>query len=939
MLLILSVSLSVLISTIATTSYLIHMSEKNTHDKNIVQIKGLSNYISEYLNNAYTLNYQLSLNPLVINQLKNSNVNWKKRVAEYNSIFDTKSELGANTGPELLVKIHKEYDFVDLVYVQDKNGDQTGKSYGQLGHRKDRWWFKEFTGKRKLKPFISKSYYSLTGDKPVASIFHPVTDKGNFLGIIGLDIVFSDLQNAIETYLNTKDMYSIVLDTEGVVIAHPNNALLKEIYNLRDLTKLVLKRNSAGDIVLDSKGNHITKTVDLEWAHEISDAASLALHGKSGYLKNIDVAGVSSTVYYEPVALPSDVTGVENYAVLLIQGQTAIVKAKAIIIISTVLLIIFTITFLFTVFHARFQKFIIGPLQVLVDSMNNVDIDNFQIIELNTDDEFSLMANTYNDLRKNLSLANRQLMEKIETLKEREAGFRTLSEIGLALTTEDRIDNLMDLVLMEAMRLTRSDGGTLYIHDVKNRQLRFEILCNESMNVKLGGVSGNRINFPPVPLYKDGKPNFSNVSSYSALTGEVVNIPDVYHAEGFDFSGMRSYDKNNGYHSESMLVIPMMNKDKELIGVLQLINAQKKKIDEIIPYSKVYENLIETLAYQSAIKMTNVQLNIKLKELLYSIIKSIATAIDEKSPFTGKHISHVFHLTMIIANKINQTDKGYFKDVHFSYNELEELKLAAWMHDIGKITTPESLLNKGTKLKLFRDGIELIETRFRLIQKTFENNTLIEKVKILQDKKSNRKKIVQIENNLNKQIDRLKDDISFIKKCNLPGEILDKDKLDRLKEIASENFSISDGIFPYLLDEELENLSIISGTLNEGERKIIEDHVRMTQVILDHISFPKYFSRVADYASMHHEKPDGTGYHRGLKGSEIPLQSRIIAIADIFEALTTKERPYREGLEYEEVLKILKNMKDNNGIDPEIYNLIVNSNIGEIYFKEIIESD
>jgi len=938
-LLILSVSLSVLISTVATTTYLIHISEKNTHDKNIIQIKGLSNYIDEYLNNAYTLNYQLSLNPIIINQLKSSNPNWGKRVSDYNLIYKTNSDPGSDTGPEFLAKIHREYDFIDLLYVQDKYGNQTGKSFGQLGHRKDRWWFKEFTEKRELHPFISKSYYSLTGDKPVASIFHPVVDKGSFLGIIGMDIVFSDFQKNVETYLNQKDMYAIVLDTEGVIIAHPDKEILKEIYNLRDLTKQVLKKNSEGAIVLDSEGNHITKTVELNWASEISDATYAALQGKSGYLKNIDVTGVPSTIYYEPVSLPSDGTGVENYAVLLIQGKTAIVKAKAIIIVSTVILIIFTIAFLFAVFHARFQKFIINPLQVLIDSMNDVDIDNFQVIDLHTDDEFSLMANTYNDLRTNLSLANRQLLEKIEILKEREAGFRTLSEIGLALSTENNIDKLLELVLTEAMRITRSDGGTLYIHDVDNRQLRFEILCNESMGIKLGGTSGNKITFPPVPLYTDGKPNFSNVSSYSALTGEVVNIPDVYQAEGFDFSGMRSYDKNNGYHSESMLVIPMMNKDKELIGVLQLINAQKKKIDEKIPYSKVYENLIETLAYQSAIKMTNVQLNIKLKELLYSIIKSIATAIDEKSPFTGKHISHVFHLTMIIANKINQTDKGYFKDVHFSDNELEELKLAAWMHDIGKITTPESLLNKGTKLKLFRDSIELIETRFRLIQKTFENNTLIEKVKILQDKKSNLKKIVQIENNLNKQIDRLKDDISFIKKCNLPGEILDKDKLDRLKEIASENFSISDGTFPYLLDEELENLSIISGTLNEGERKIIEDHVRMTQVILDHISFPKYFSRVADYASMHHEKPDGTGYHRGLKGSEIPMQSRIIAIADIFEALTTKERPYREGLEYEEVLKILKNLKDSNSIDPEIYNLIVNSNIGEIYFKEIIELD
>ncbi|MCK5153063.1 MAG: GAF domain-containing protein, partial [Spirochaetales bacterium] len=703
-LLILSVSLSVFISTIATTSYLIHISEKNTHDKNIIQITGLSNYIDEYLNNAYTLNYQLSLNPIIINQLKSSNNDWDKRVLEYNLEYKTNSKLGDYTGPEFLVKIHKEYNFIDLLYIQDKNGDQTGKSYGQLGHRKERWWFKEFMGIRDLNPFISKSYYSLTGNKPVASIFHPVMDEENFLGIIGMDIVFSDFQKSVETYLNTNDMYAIVLDPMGVIIAHPDKSILKEMYNLKTLTKQVLKRNNQNEIILDSEGNHLIETVSLDWGLQIAQVTREALEGKGGYLKNSIISGIASTIYYEPVSLPSDRAGVENYAVLLIQGKTAIVEAKVIIIVSTVLLIIFTIVLLFTIFHFRFQKFIIEPLEVLIESMNNVDIDNFQIIELHTDDEFSLMADTYNDLRKNLSLANRQLLEKIETLKEREAGFKTLSEIGLALSTENNIDNLLELVLMEAMRITRSDGGTLYIHDVDNRQLRFELLCNETMDIKLGGTSENKITFPPVPLYNDGKPNFSNVSSYSALTGEVVNIPDVYQAEGFDFSGMRSYDKNNGYHSESMLVIPMMNKDKELIGVLQLINAQKKEAREIIPYSKVYENLIATLAYQSAVKMTNVQLHLKLKELLYSIIKSIAKAIDEKSPFTGKHISHVFYLTMIIANKINQKSEGYFKDIHFSDNEMEELKLAAWMHDIGKITTPESLLNKGTKLKLLRDG-------------------------------------------------------------------------------------------------------------------------------------------------------------------------------------------------------------------------------------------
>ncbi len=835
--------------------------------------------------------------------------------------------------------MQKEYQYVDLIFVQDKQGDQTGRSYGRLGHRKDRWWFNEFIEERSLNPFISKSYYSLTGNKPVTSIFHPIMDKGEFLGIIGMDIVFSDLQRNVETYLNTEDMYAVVVDTEGVIIAHPDKKVIGEIYNLTDLTRQVLKRDAGGRVVLDQKGNQITETADLDWPPEIRDAVIAALKGQSGYVKNIVVAGVPSTLYYESVPLPSDKTGRENYGVLLVQGETAIVKTKTFILISTMLLILFTIALLFAVFRARFRKFILTPLQVLIDSMNSVDIDRFPVIELDTGDEFSLMASTYNDLRKNLSLANKKLMEKIETLKEREAGYRSLSEIGLALTTENNLDRLLELILSEAMRFTRSDGGTLYVYDKENRQLKFEILYNETMNIKYGGISGKESEFPPVPLYVDGKPNYSNVSSYSALTGEVVNIPDVYKADGFDFIGMKKYDENNGYHSQSMLVIPMMNKDKELIGVLQLINARKKDTDEIISYSQVYEDLIATLAYQAAVKMTNVQLTIKLRTLLYSVINSIATAIDEKSPFTGKHISRVFRLTMMIAKRINHTDEGFFKDVHFSDNELEELRLSAWMHDIGKITTPESLLNKETKLQAFMDGIEVIKTRFRLIQKLFENDTLIRKLSLLQGKGTGKKKIAGIEDDLNKKIEELKDDISFISSCNTPDEFMDDDKLNRLKRIAAETFYFAGETFHYLSDMEVENLSIKKGTLNGRERKIIENHVTMTQKILDHISFPSHISKVAEYASMHHEKLDGTGYHLKLSGAEIPLQARIIAIADVFEALSAQERPYKKPMNLQEVLKILEHMKERNYIDPELYSLIVKSDIGTVYFETVALSN
>ncbi|MCF6335157.1 MAG: HD domain-containing protein, partial [Spirochaetales bacterium] len=902
------------------------------------QIQGLSNYIREYLETAYTLNYQLSLNPIIADQIISSDSDWDRRTVLYGRNYNTSKSLGDESGIPFLVKIQQEYDFVDLLYLQDVEGDQTGKSYGNIGHRGDRWWYKEFFA-RDLSPFISRSYYSLTGNKPVASIFHPVMANGSFIGIMGMDIVFSDLQENVETYLNTKDMYAVVLDNEGVIIAHPDKEKLKEIFNLKEMTKQILVSGENGTILLDNKGNQVLETVALDWAPEISDAVQGALGGSSGYIKNVEVTGIKSTVYYEPVHLPGTGSAGENYAVLLIQGKTEIVRAKIIIIVSTLFLIVFTISLLFAFFHYRFQKFIIDPLEVLIESMNSVDIDNYQIIDLHTNDEFSLMADTYNELRKNLSIANNQLLEKIEMLKEREAGFRTLSEIGLALATENDIDKLMELVLDEAMRLTQSDGGTLYIYDDEKKYLRFEIIRNESMGIKTGSIYGSKVNFPPVPLYKEGDPNYSNVSSYSALTGKVINIPDVYEAEGYDFTGMRAYDQNNGYLSKSMLVIPMMNKDKELIGVMQLINAQSKVSGEIIAYSEVYENLISTLAYQSAVKMTNVQLHYKLKELLHSVIESIAAAIDEKSPFTGKHISNVFQLTMIIADKINKTDKGYFRDTFFTDDQLEELRLAAWMHDIGKITTPENLLNKGTKLHFFRDGIELIETRFQLIKKIYENDLLTQELELLGRKSGNSVLPDEYIRDLKGKIDRMEEDLTFIRTCNAPDSSMDNGKLERILEIGTKYAFISGERINYISDIEVENLSIKTGTLNDGERKVIEDHVRMTQIILDKITFPKNISKVPEYASMHHETLDGKGYHRGLHEKEIPLQARIIAIADIIEALTSKERPYRKPLKHKEVLKILEEMKTNNRIDPEIYKLIVESDITDQFYNEVIKTD
>jgi len=508
------------------------------------------------------------------------------------------------------------------------------------------------------------------------------------------------------------------------------------------------------------------------------------------------------------------------------------------------------------------------------------------------------------------------------------------AQIGVALSVEKDINKLLEMIVDEARAMSNADAGTLYIVDDDKKYLQFKILQNDTLKTKMGGTSGIKSTLPNVPLYKDDKPNHFNVSSYVAITGESVNIPDVYEAEGFDFTGTRKYDAATGYRSKSMLVIALKNHENDIIGVLQLLNAQAPGTDEVIAFSPEYEDHIASLASQAAIALTNAQLIQDLRNLFYAFIKSIATAIDEKSPYTGGHINRVVDLTMMIEEKINTSDEGAFKDVCFNEEEMEELRLAAWMHDVGKITTPEHVVDKETKLTNIFDRISLIENRFELIAKTIENKYLKQQIKLLKNEENRKTDIINLEENLTNTLKGLQEDLEFIKECNNPGEFISDVKISRIKEIASKTCSINNEEHNYLSKDEINNLCIRKGSLTEEERKIIENHATMTYKMLKQLPFPKKLSKVPGYAGSHHEKLDGSGYPQGLTLKDLPLQSRIMAIADIFEALTAKDRPYKKPMSLSQVIKIMEFMKNDNHIDADIYDLFVNSGFHYEYARK-----
>jgi HD-GYP domain-containing protein (c-di-GMP phosphodiesterase class II) len=896
------------------TAYLLIKSERDNRIKDQIYINGLVDSMEGFLEHAVTLNYQLSLNPQVIDTLRDQN-DWKIRQESYADKYNTTVELNKHSGFPILSEMHLKYSFVELFFLQDAQGNQTARSYGMIGQRAERWWFKQISEKKDYRPFISFSYYSLTGHKPAASIFHPILENGSFLGILGMDINFQHLQNLVEEYVKSNDMYAIVTDMNGVIIAHPDTEKIDNIYNLIKMTRSTLQDKNGA---LNDEGFLEQDESKLDWPEEIGTAVTAAVTGEQGEIRNIKVEHELSHIYYAPIPLTTEGNSGQNYAVLLVHKRHNLIIARNIIILSVAFFILTTVFLLFFIFRYQFSKNILVPIETLLHSMNISDDSEFTEINLETGDEFNLLAETYNDLRRKLISVNRVLLEKLEILQKSDEGYKAFADVGLALSTEKNISKLMEMILNEACKLTYADGGTLYLYDSENRHLDFAIIHTETMNIHMGGISGKPVTFPPVPLYNpDGKPNHFNVSSHAALTGNVINIPDVYHTDKFDFQGTRNYDTRNGYRSRSMLVIPMKNNEDTLIGVIQLINARVKGSDQVIPFSSINENLIRSLASQAAVALTNVQLQKELESLFHAFIKSIATAIDEKSAFTGGHIRRVVILTTMIAEEINREKEGAYAEIFFSDDQMEELHIAAWMHDIGKITTPETLIDKQTKLQGFHDGMNTIETRYQMLMQLCGDNRNFPKGEFCSED--------------------LETELEFIKNCNRSGGFLTDENLEKLSLIRSKYFPLGEDTQSLLTDQELSSLSIRRGNLNSEERKQIEHHAVMTKRILGELPFPKHLENVAHYASMHHEKLNGSGYPEGLESSQIPLQARIIAVADIFEALTAKDRPYREPMKLSKAMDIMQSMVTEGHIDRDILNLMYRSGIISRYAESELE--
>jgi HD-GYP domain-containing protein (c-di-GMP phosphodiesterase class II) len=510
-----------------------------------------------------------------------------------------------------------------------------------------------------------------------------------------------------------------------------------------------------------------------------------------------------------------------------------------------------------------------------------------------------------------------------------------LTELSLELSTNRNTPRLLEHILCTAKEMTHADGGTLYRVTPDKKALCFYISINDTLGIYQGGESGHAIDIPDLPLVDaGGAQNLTAVAAYAANTGIAVNIDDAYKVDAFNFSGMREFDATYGYHSQSILTVPMRDHEGEVIGVLQLINAKDAKTGATIAFSDTDQRFIEALASQAAIALTNQQLIARLEDLFESFVKLINIGIDEKSPHTGRHCENVPVLTMLLADAVHETETGPLADFRMSEQDRKQLWLAGLLHDCGKITTPVHVVEKATKLETLYDRIQTIDTRFEVLKREAEIRALQRKL----DAGNDSRRHAEINAALAAELAQFDADRDFLRHANIGAEFMSPADQQRVAAIAQYRWIGPDGNARNLLsEEEVMNLTIKAGTLNQQEREIINNHIAVTIRMLESLPWPKHLQNVPEYAGGHHERMDGQGYPRGLRGDQMSVHARMMAIADIFEALTARDRPYKKGKTLSESLQILGGFKLRNHIDPDLFDIFVRKKVYLAYAQRFMD--
>ena len=579
-------------------------------------------------------------------------------------------------------------------------------------------------------------------------------------------------------------------------------------------------------------------------------------------------------------------------------------------------------------------------------------------------------------LQRQNQLLDEQVIERTAELDVASGKLAKLVEVGLALSRENDRQALLRNILFSGRDIAHAAAGTFYLA-TENKSLKFAMLTNE------GELPAFEM---PLLDAASGKPNDQYVSVHAAVHNKTVLIDDVYAETRFDLSGTKAYSEKSGFRTVSMLTVPMSPGNGEVIGVLQYVNALDPKTGKVIPFDPEIVGFVEALAAQSAVTLQNLQLLQAQRDLMDSMIRIVAGAIDAKSPYTGGHCERVPELALMLAEEASNVQTGALAGFAFkNEDEWREFRIGAWLHDCGKVTTPEYVVDKATKLETIYNRIHEIRTRFEVLLRDAE----IERLKAVAAGEDPAQAALRFDGRRR----QLLADYGFIAEANMGGEFLAAENIERIKQIGAQtwmrHFDERLGLSheelkryegesvpalpvqeQLLADKahhivprgpeqqfdpahgfklkvpqhlynmgELYNLCVARGTLTEEERFKINEHIIQTIIMLSSMPFPKQMRRVPEYAGTHHETLIGTGYPKRLEAQDLSVPSRIMAIADIFEALTASDRPYKKAKTLSESIKILSFFKKDRHIDGELFDLFLTSGVYRRYAERFLKPE
>lgn len=802
-------------------------------------------------------------------------------------------------------------------------------------------WFISANQQQKL--IITDPYvFASTGDLGI-TISQPLLHKN---GVLGSDINLATLQKFIAELPLSNNAAILMLDSQNRVIAHSVRGQLLENFSLSALTKLEQLTHPAfsrlNQVPLQEQAKLIQLPLDGNTQQSFVVIRQRAQAFPGAEFQVLMLAPVSD--FIGPIEKAHGDILLISVLVLLVLVPLAILGSRR----------------------------VVKALVLLASNSERIKSLDFSE-DPKTSDSFLYEINALNDAQK---VMHHSIKQKTKELNQAQEKLAQLVRNGLLLAKEHDREKLLSHILHGGRELANCAAATLYLKTERNT-LRFAMRTNAD---KLPDFE--------VPLYHPdtGAPMTGYVSSYVALHNETVVIDDVYSETRFDLSGTKRFSEESGFRTISMLTVPLSPRDGEVIGVIQLMNAVDPLSGEIVPFPPEMVTFVEALAAQSAVALENHQLVEAQKVLMDSMIKIIAGAIDAKSAYTGGHCARVPELAVMLAEEACQVQQGALAEFAFrNEDEWREFRIGAWLHDCGKVTTPEYVVDKATKLETIYNRIHEIRTRFEVLWRDAEIARL---QAILAGQP-----VADADAALAMRQQQLQDDFAFIAECNIGGEFMAAEKIDRVKAIAQQtwwrHFDDRLGLsheelrryeahppaslpaIEKLLDDkpwhilprvdwrafdekygfeikvpqhlyhfgEVYNLSIARGTLTEEERFKINEHIIQTIVMLENMPFPKHLKRVPEYAGTHHETLIGTGYPRKLKAEQLSVPARIMAIADIFEALTASDRPYKKAKTLSESIKILSFFKKDQHIDGELFDLFLTSGVYRRYAERFLKPE